>query len=519
MMRIVDESDSGGFGQGGRTQTGPLSETEERVWAGFFGGAEVDLGGHGDGAAADGGASWAPHRTVRSEVLADLLARFVDRTGHPRAALCLIGARITGELDLRHAEILTPMSFTRCWFERAPLLVEARAVNLSLVGCCVPGLRARLLQLRGDLTARSSTITGEVQVQDARIGGVLDLTGARLSNLEGRALLADRTSVEGDLIGRGSTVHGELSLVGAKVSGTLDLDGARLLNPGGSALAAERLEVGGSLLARHGFTAEGEVNLIHVRAAGQLNFVEATLAQPDGFALHVGGGRVGSLWLVFAERPVGLIRLSGLHAETIFDNPETWPHHLNLSGCTYQYLFSRKLVEPYQPMPTVPVDVHHRLAWLRRDPDGYLPQPYEQLAAVYRRTGHEQEARRVLLEKHRRRRVTLPWPGRLAGYLLDGLVGYGYRTWLAGAWLAAFWLLGTIVFTLAPPTPRSPAPGAASNPSLYTLDLLLPIINLHQEDTWRPTGDTQYIAALLILAGWVLTTAVVAGLTRILNRS
>jgi hypothetical protein len=46
-------------------------------------------------------------------------------------------------------------------------------------------------------------------------------------------------------------------------------------------------------------------------------------------------------------------------------------------------------------MPTVTIDVHRRLAWLRRDPDGYLPQPYEQLAAVYRRTGHDWEARRV----------------------------------------------------------------------------------------------------------------------------
>jgi hypothetical protein len=324
----------------------------------------------------------------------------------------------------------------------------------------------------------------------------------------------------GDLIAcDGFIARGGLSLVGANVSGTIDLDGAQLHNHGASALTADRLTVGGNLLARNGFTAEGEVSLIHVRVAGQLNFVDATLAHPNGFALHIGAGRVNDLWLVFAEPPNGQVRLSGLHTETIFDHPDTWPGQLNLSACTYQQLYARKFIDASKPMPTVPVDVYQRLAWLRRDPDGYLPQPYEQLAAVYRRTGHESEARRVLLEKQRRRRDTLPWSGRLAGYLLDGLVGYGYRNWLANVWLSTFWLLGALVFTLEPPAPRSPAAASGSNPGLYALDLILPIINLGQEDNWRPTGATQYAAALLILAGWVLTTAVIAGLTRLLNRT
>jgi hypothetical protein len=430
-----------------------------------------------------------------------------------------VGVRITGTLDLRHADIVAPMSFTRCWFAQPPMLTGALVVELSLTGCCLPGLQAMLLDLRGDFTARSSTVTGEVQLRDARIGGVLDLTGARLSNPGRHALIADRVTVDGALIASGGfTVEGELRLVGAKVSGTVDLDGAQLHNPGAAALTADRLTVGGNLLARHGFAADGEVSLIHVDIGGQLNFVDATLANPGGFALHVGGATVNNLWLVFAAPPTGLVRLSGLHAETILDNPETWPEHLNLTGCTYQNLIARRFIDPDTPMPTVTIDVHRRLAWLRRDPDGYLPQPYEQLAAVYRRTGHDWEARRVLLDKHRRRRDTLPWPGRLTGYLLDGLVGYGYRTWLAGIWLTAFWLLGALVFTLQPPVARSPGPPSA-NPALYALDLILPIINLGQEDTWRPTGATQYVATLLILAGWVLTTAVIPGLTRLLNRT
>jgi hypothetical protein len=422
-------------------------------------------------------------------------------------------------LDLRNTEITAPPSFTRCCFAEAPMLAEARAVNLTLTGSCLPGLDARLLELRGDLACPSSTITGEVQLQDARIGGVLDLAGARLTNSGGYAMIADRASINGDLMAHGGfTARGELSLVSAKVAGTINLDGAELENHGGGAFIADRLTVGGNLLARHGFTADGQVRLIHVRVAGQLNFVDATLTHPSGFALHLGAGRVNDLWLVFAKPPAGQVRLSGLQAETIFDHPETWPERLNLVGCTYNQLQARRFIDPSQPMPAEPVDVHQRLAWLRRDPDGYAPQPYEQLATVYRRTGYDADARRVLLEKHRRRRDTLGWPGRLAGYLIDGLVGYGYRNWLAGVWLAAFWLLGTFAFTLEPPSPRNPATASAGNPGLYTLDLMLPIINLGYEDAWRADGATQYLAALLILAGWVLTTGVIAGMTRLLNR-
>jgi len=43
---------------------------------------------------------------------------------------------------------------------------------------------------------------------------------------------------------------------------------------------------------------------------------------------------------------------------------------------------------------------------LDRDPEGYRPQPYEQLATTYRQIGNEADARSVPLTKQRRRRRT-----------------------------------------------------------------------------------------------------------------
>lgn len=54
-----------------------------------------------------------------------------------------------------------------------------------------------------------------------------------------------------------------------------------------------------------------------------------------------------------------------------------------------------------------PLPAAERVRWIRRTGDGYLPQPYEQLAAAYRKLGHEDEARTVLLARQRHRRTTL----------------------------------------------------------------------------------------------------------------
>lgn len=38
-----------------------------------------------------------------------------------------------------------------------------------------------------------------------------------------------------------------------------------------------------------------------------------------------------------------------------------------------------------------------------------------------------------------------------------------------------------------------------------------------QADTWAPTGDAQWVAAVLTALGWILATAAVAGIARVLT--
>jgi hypothetical protein len=201
----------------------------------------------------------------------------------------------------------------------------------------------------------------------------------------------------------------------------------------------------------------------------------------------------------------------------LVDDPASWPRQARLDGFVYDALYHEDRR----------VSARQRLGWLASDPRGYSPQPYEQLAAVYRRSGRDQDARMVAIAKQRARRRTfaLPkqLPGRLWSWLLDVLVGYGYRTWLAWVWLVGFWLVGWVVFARAYANQdlilaKAGEPHPSFQPAVYALDTLLPVVDLHQQDIWIPHGLAQWWAWASILAGWILSTAVVVALTGLLKR-
>ncbi|MGJ5748755.1 hypothetical protein [Streptomyces puniciscabiei] len=132
--------------------------------------------------------------------------------------------------------------------------------------------------------------------------------------------------------------------------------------------------------------------------------------------------------------------------------------------------------------------VAYRVEWIRRSP-GYSPQPYEQLASRYRMAGHDDDARRVLAKQRHRRSTPHP-AARAWGHLLDVTVGNGYRPWLAGVWLLALTLLGTLSFGIRSPHPVQRGQGTRAEPLVYTLDLLIPIGGLGQPAAWYWSGDS-----------------------------
>jgi hypothetical protein len=396
----------------------------------------------------------------------------------------LPGARIGGRLDLKQARLSNPGGIA--------LTADRLTVDDGVLG-------------------EALTVEGEVRLPGAHVGGTLVLARAHLTNASGTALNADGLVVDQDVQATdGFTVEGETRLVGARVGGLFSLEGAALINPRGWALYAFQLSAGGGLHCRAGFTAEGELLLAGARIDGYFDLTDARLTKPRRRSLNLEGISAIALVLLPRHRPDGDVDLTNAHVGLFEDDPATWPASFRLRGFTYDSLGLRGDRE----------DVRTRLGWLARDPGGYVPQLYDQLAAAYRRAGDEQAARTVAVAKQWRRRTVRGPAGRLANWLLYLTVGYGYRTWLAALWLAGLLALGTWVFTDAYPHDlvRVDAHGPGFSALGYTLDVLLPIVDLGQQKAWQPHGAAMYWSWAFMAAGWVLTTAVVAGLTGLFKR-
>jgi hypothetical protein len=162
--------------------------------------------------------------------------------------------------------------------------------------------------------------------------------------------------------------------------------------------------------------------------------------------------------------------------------------------------------------------------WLPKG-DKYSPQPYEQLAGVYRREGNE-EARTVAIGKQRARREAVQgwarWPSRAWSALLRWTIGYGYRPALALIPLIVLLVAGTVIFAVAHPHQLHPAKTGLEQPGFnsfrYTLDLLLPVANFKQRDTFVASGWAAWLSFGFTFAGWLLAAVVVAGLGGVFRR-
>ncbi|MFD9890772.1 hypothetical protein ACFWY9_15610 [Amycolatopsis sp. NPDC059027] len=524
-----------------------LSPAEDRVLRAFARGAEADFRED-----SDDGASWGPERTVRAEFLRWLLLTGKAEDGVV-PALRVAGARISGKLDLAGADVPCPVRFHACHFDQLLDVEAARTRQLDLNASVLPGLRGARVRMAGALHLTACRVTGDVRLAGARIAGPLLAEHARLEATEGRALRLDTAHIENDLwapglkaigpvtmegaaidgalnlrdaelsspgdvcldgtnLGVGSGVLasrlatvGEVRLTGARVGGTLDITEATLTSAGGKALRADNVVVGADLRATR-VSARGCVDLRGGKITGRLDLAHAELSNDDGvLALRVSSGSAAELSLREAKPIRGLVSLQNARFDLLTAPPEVWPEVVKLNGLRYGAL------APHLP-------ARERLPLLKRNEDGFVPESYTQLAAAYSSVGDDVSAREVGLARQRHQRGTRPRYARIWGYLQDVTVGYGYRPLRAAAWLALLLAVGTLVFGFHHPPALDAGKAPVFNPFVYTLDLLLPIVDFGQAKAVNPHGGYQWLSYALVAAGWLLATTVVAGITRTINR-
>jgi hypothetical protein len=326
-----------------------------------------------------------------------------------------------------------------------------------------------------DVTVTGMGKLGAVRLRGAHIGGQLVLSRAEISNDTGPALYADGLRTNDNMFLQKTTMtgknkHGAVQLDGVHIGGRLVFDHAEISNDTGPALTADGLRTNDNMSAENatmtGTGEQGAVRLCGAHIGGQLNLSRAEITNDTGPALYADGlhtddtmslenanttgkGKKGTIRLPLA-RIGGQLHLNGIRmsnesgplialSEADVSRALTMPASvvcpdarvdIGRSGCPdgERRIIVGNLVYP----------VLSRMSWqqwlhlLMHHTDAYWPQSYQQLAAVERAAGHDNNARLILIvqQEDLRRRNPKALGGRLAQarHRLWGWLGrYGYR--------------------------------------------------------------------------------------------
>jgi hypothetical protein len=437
---------------------------------------------------------WGAERTVRAAIVRWL---YSDPQAYPlmdQSGLGIAAARISGQLDFSFLKTDKPITIFQCY---------------------VPD----------GIDASNSTLRS------------LDLRGSRIG-----AVTADLATIAGDFemqFGRYSVV----SLFRAAIGGSLDLSGARVTAAGGDSISGQEARIGGDAEFDQGFATDGTVDFRLARIGQSLSFKDADFFGGGENGLDAGRAQIaGTLyWDGIKLTPRTVLDLADTTAQALYDDRASWPAagNLDVDGFVYNAIIGG------------PAAAGERLQWLARQAPGYHPRPYRQLAKVLREEGRDGGAVEVLIAQRvaQRRFGNMGWDDRAWNVMLEVTIGYGYKPLRALWWIGGFVLLGAILFgtgyrmDVITPTEQdayrtfaesgdTPAHYPPFNAIVYSLENFLPVVDLHQGMFWRPnprhpvrgSESGTILATILrwylwmhILAGWILTPLLFAGLSGLIR--
>ena len=431
--------------EGGLSRFGGLGPAEIALIEGLGNGTLDRLGAGGLPEAGD------QSRRVRAELIRFVLLGGPDAPRIHEKGLRLSGAWIVGTLDLEGCRVPRDIGLMDCRFDAGPVLLSAIIDTLAFDGSDLPGIVANRLDARGDLMFRSATIRGRVELRGARVGGDMVFDGATLDCPGDNVLYAERISVRGGVLFRGASVRGGINLHGGRIGGALDLTGATIERPEGTAVYGDSSQIDGDVTLRLA-KVTGAVSLVTARIGADMDLTSAEISNPGAVAVDLGRTSVaGAFFLREGAKVTGTLSLNGATLGAIVDDPACWPARgdLRLNRCLYGAFLGSV------------VSASARLTWLaRQTPDrwdeDFWPQPYEQLAKVLGDMGHDEDKRRVLIEKERlSRRARRKRAGSITmrallftkDWLMKITTGYGRLPLLALVWMIVLWASGALFYS------------------------------------------------------------------------
>ena len=485
-------------------------------------------------------------------------------------SLNMNGSIFTGHLTMNYLNVKQHLVMSGAQFGDVELIAAIVGGDVYMTGSTFTGaLDMNRLEVKGSLVMNGKAKFVWVDLGSTKVGGQINMVGAtftgclNMASLEvGQHLQMNGGAKFGDVDLTVAKVGGQMNMAGSSFTGCLDMKGLKV---GGQlvltastfekTLKMNDLEVTLSLFMndKAKFVA---VDLNYARVGGQLVLTGSTFKESlrmegihigqnlsmrniDGLregqpvimgyaeilgTLDISGSQLPSLNLIGTKiqgefrldpsptwRTGAILTLRNTEVGALQDEQDAWPETLDLKDFTYTRLGGWN---QEGETPVTNREVSWFCNWLEKQPC-YSPQPYQQLANVLLKAGHRERADEILYAgRERERKSTHGWARVWMG-LLNGTIGYGYKTWRSLEWAVLAVFVGMDVLILhGILCPHQIVVKGIPEEFAYSLDMLLPGVQLSKQhfdivlDGW-----IKYYFYVHRLIGVVLGSFLIAGLS------
>ncbi len=475
------------------------TEQERWVWKEVCEGREADLNQReGLQHQPNNSDSWSRSRILRPTFLESILLHEPYLRALTHRGVRIKGGWFIEPLDLSEAILTKPLSLKDCRFDGNVMLSHLETPYwISLGGSAFHGiLSMHRIKVGGSLRLNAgASFDKEVHLSGAIIDDVLSIDGSTfadtldMNSLQvGTNLFMHAQSKFHDVSLKGAHIGGELFMADSSFDGTLymnslqtrgsvfmygaasfakvDLRGARIEgqlvmtdSTFSDALNMEGIRVGDAIVLQRAQVKAKEIDLTFAKIDSILDISGSTLPSLNLTGSQIKGEfRLGSNsdqhpnvnWRAGAKLTLRNTEVGTLQDRFDRDRDDAWPQELELDGFTYSRLGG--MAGDGASEMTVR-DLGWFEKWLKKQ-KLYSPQPYEQLAGVFRKAGQTQKEIAILYESKERERAQARGLDLLQLTLLKHFIGYGYETISRIiCWVIIFTGIGTIILRVSKHAP------------------------------------------------------------------
>jgi hypothetical protein len=449
------------------------------------------------------------------------------------------------------------------------------------------------IEVAGGVFFSQAELEGGCRFIGAQITGALNLSKAQVTNEEGPAFSADRAFIGGAVSFNKAICKGEVRFSGARLGGNISFQNANFSSKKDCAFIAERAKVAGNVFFTEGFYSSGKIKLNGMQISGNLSCIASTFENGLDSAFSAEAIVVeGVFFLRKMRKPVSRLELAAANLRHIVDDSKSWGNDNFIDGLVYQSFAGSAPVDAVSRLKWLDKQRAEHSGVNGRT-SRFKPQPWKQLKKVLTEMGHFEAARELAIAYENRKRVAgligqspetwwrpmrfaTRYGAELVHWVFGLLAGYGYRPSRLIAWSIGVWISCSVLYwyaalngVMAPSSPlifqepkykncmdsakdtaerpKDPRLGnwylcpdlpeeyTGFSPLAYSLDVLLPLVDLQQERDWAPKVPTpaqswvvefrsltlKHLIRLVlwfeIIYGWVaslLVVAVVSGLAK-----